>query len=339
VSRPVLVLVELTVAGTMIFLASNPPALAAAAAPQITVQPTSAMLGDTVVVRFDQWPDGPVAVGVCGNQALRGSQDCAVTGDEALTINGRAPQLSGLRLEAPPVPCPCVIRAATPAGSVVATTPIEVRGFPTGPPILPSGPASADQLSVSGVVVDDQRGSILSAAFAGPAARELVVTLRNRGLTPIKDLRIVSNVGRGNDGAPIATRTVRSLPASAVRKVRVPFHLGAPSYGTYTVHGTVYGLATSVTFHTRTDADPWALELMIPMVLIVFAEILRKKERDRRRAEAAAGLAPATGEFVIGPELTTTNGNGRVVSSASTAVDVGPVNRPISVGATGGSKP
>ena len=60
-------------------IALLPLALAgAAAAPQVTVDADSATVGERTLVRLAGWPAGNVLVEVCGNEAARGSADCAV---------------------------------------------------------------------------------------------------------------------------------------------------------------------------------------------------------------------------------------------------------------------
>jgi hypothetical protein len=325
-SRPAAALVELAMVGFVFLFGGSAVADASRSTPSLSLDVPRAAPGDVVVVRFDGWPNGPVSVGVCGNTALRGTQDCDLTGDEALTISATGSNAVELRLTAPPVPCPCVIRAASASSDVVATTPIDLVGMTSGPPILPDGPAPASQLRARAHVVDRHETLIETAspAFAGPDARALVVTLANRGTSTLRNLRVVSTVGRQHgDATPIGTRTLGTLAPGSVRTLRIPFELGAPTYGDYVVHGSVYGLATPATFAASTSADPWALELLLPIGLIVIAEVLRKRDRDERRARDAAAAAATAAvpvdapyasvqldEFFMAPEPTETAWSG-----------------------------
>lgn len=338
-SRPTVFFFELAIAGMVLALSGSASARDNEPMPKISIDPASVVVGDKVTVQFDGWPQGAVAVGVCGNQALRGTEDCAVLGDEALTINSSKPRLVQLAVQAPPVPCPCVIRASTPDSNVVATAALQIRGFAVGPSIAPPGPAQSAQLGVDAKVKGAGGGLLTSAAaaFGGPVKRELVLTLRNRGLTPLTGLRTVAEVGRdAHSGAPIATRTVRTLAPNAAVTVKIPIHIDAPTYGSYTVHGTVYGLAAPVTFHTETDADPWAVELLLPIALVIIAEILRKKERDRRRAEERASMATLAAEPIV-LEPASTNGNGHGTYEEPVTIELS-IPEPTSATAAGGGQ-
>ncbi|GAA1615372.1 hypothetical protein [Actinoplanes couchii] len=48
------------------------------AAPEVRVDQPATRVGTTVVVRLTGWPSGAVTAEICGNQAQRGSLDCAV---------------------------------------------------------------------------------------------------------------------------------------------------------------------------------------------------------------------------------------------------------------------
>ena len=348
-SRPVIIVVELAVAGVVLVFAANSHALAASASPKVAVSPVIASPGDQVVVQLANWPDGTVQVGVCGNDARRGSEDCAVTGDEALTINGAAPRLVQLTLAVPPVPCPCVIRATTPANDIEVTTPIDVRGVPVGQPIAPSGPAPAAQLGVDASLERSPSGfpSSWAPAFGLSVHEQLVVKLRNRGLTPVTGLRVAAELGRnGNSGTPLPVRTVAVVAPGAERVVRIPVTLSAPAFGKYVVHGTVYGLSSPRHFTTDTHNEPWAFELMVPIVLLVLAQVRRRNDRARRRRQEAA-LAAAS---VVDPSAGPTPGaaaplvpvDDPIAWHLDTAQDhdvlsLQSMNEPASVGATGGS--
>ena len=82
--------------------------------------------------------------------------------------------------------------------------------------------------------------------------------------------------------------------AGAHHTVRIPFTVSAPFYGDYTVAGTVYGLPTATDFHADLDNDPWAAELLLPIALLVIAEILRLRDQ-RARAVRGCGSSGGSG--------------------------------------------
>lgn len=276
--------------GTLLLAAGWPPAPVAAQTPTdpvVIVDPATANIGDTVLVDLQGWPRGAVTVSLCGNTSLRGSQDCDPIGAETVPIGNNGTQQLRLTITTPPVGCPCVVRANTTLNDVVRLAPFVVIGLPTGVH-LTNGPSDPRQLAVSARVTD--RSSWI-APIAGAAPRTLLVTLRNLTNAPLTGLRLVGTVhGHGNE--PIAAH-LPPVPAGKTRTVSVPFRLSFPAYGHYRVAGSIYGLAVPITYTTKTGNDPWALWLLIPLTLLAIAQYFRKRERDRRRAEAAADEAAA----------------------------------------------
>jgi len=355
VTRPSAIVAELVLVGFALSLALGPArADAASSKPAISIDPVnSASAGDVVLVRFSGWPQGPVAMSVCGNEARRGTEDCAVMYSQALTITNDQPRVVGLTIVVPPVPCPCVIRATTPTNDLVAIVPIDIRGAPIGQPIDPTGPADPQQLVVHASVarVDEQFPRSAYGAFGGPTKQVLVIRLHNTGTTKVADLRVVSSVGRSSSsGDPIVARKVAEIAAGATRTIRAPFTLDAPNYGNYTVRGTVYGLTAPVSFQTETDNDPWALVLVAPIALLGYAQVVRARERRLRRAEQAATAGRPQGEFIanttgstgLAAATSVDNRDHEIVldhgaSTAPVSTEPVPDEQPIPVGATGGS--
>ena len=237
-------------------------------------------------MRLDGWPAGTLTVGVCGNGARRGSQDCAVTGDEAVAARGAGPVDVDLVVAAPPVPCPCVVRATSVSGDLVRSAPLTVIGVPSGPALTAGGPAPASRLDVEATISRPPAawlGASL-AAFAGPAPRTLTLVLRNNGAVPLTGLRVVAQVGReGGSGSPLPPIAVPVIAARARVVLRTRADLAAPAVGVYEVHGTIYGLAAPVEFRAGTSNEPWAIELLVPVLLLVAAQRVRRRERARRR--------------------------------------------------------
>ncbi|HEY3670843.1 MAG TPA: hypothetical protein VGN51_07910 [Acidimicrobiia bacterium] len=290
---------ELTVLGlVLVLVVPNARAFAAsdaATSARVSAEPASARPGDRVVVHLDGWSPGTVTVGVCGNDARRGAQDCALVGDQSVAVRNPGTTLVDLTLVQPPAPCPCVIRALTPSLSYVTTSPIELVGVPVAPVVGPA-PAAAVEVD-SGVRV---HAAVVEApvpgwqVFGGTGNRVLAVTIDNGSADALEDLRVVAAVGRGRgSGEPLPSRAVRRIGAGVHRTVRIPFTVSAPFYGDYTVAGTVYGLPTATAFHADLDNDPWAAELLLPIALLVLAETLRVRDRRARRREAAADAAVA----------------------------------------------
>ena len=119
--------------------ACSPPATGAAPAP--TVHASDA--GAQMQVRLAGWPAGArVSVTTCGNSAARGSADCAVAAG-VLLVTGADGSASGrLSWTAPPVRCPCVVRAVAVAlegpEQLAAATPAPARIVAAAPTTAPA---------------------------------------------------------------------------------------------------------------------------------------------------------------------------------------------------------
>jgi hypothetical protein len=281
----------------IVVIASLGIAYAAAAADSgtgaiMSVSPSNAAIGDVLRVDLANWPEGNVTAAVCGNAAQRGSTDCDQIGAGSIRIPPSGAESLTVTVQAPPVGCPCVVRAAMSDGSVVRTAPIDVAGVPSGVNIPGAAPpAGTDALQVSAAVEAADVGWPESwwPAFGGPAHKVLILSMHNRSLGTISGLRVVGEFGHvhSQEGQPLGA-TVPDIPAGETRVVRVPFTIPAPVWGTYTVHGSVYGLAAPVTFHLTTKNEPWALELAVPLALLLMAQLVRRRDRRRRRDDRAA---------------------------------------------------
>jgi hypothetical protein len=283
--------------GTIFVVVPLVGASAAAPEPSISVSPGESAPGETVVVRLDNWPATTANVSVCGNQANRGSQDCDLRGAQGVGITGSGPTFLSFPLTVPPVGCPCVIRAESPTGDLVRTTTIELAGVPVVPPLPAVGPGAATQLQVKTKVLDEGASWPRSwlAPFGGPVTRTLSITLRNMGTTPLSGMRVVAFVGRDrSSGEPVASAPVSALAPQTAETLEFPVEISAPTWGTYVVYGTVYGLDVPVSFTARTETTPWAWQVMLPLALLVVARILRRRDRARARPRAESAVAPVT---------------------------------------------
>jgi hypothetical protein len=248
----------------------------------LAVTPTDGAVGADVVVELRDWPDGPVFVGSCGNEARRGSEDCNQPATRSVLVReGRA--TTRLRLAAPPIHCPCVVRAATTDGELVRLAPILLVGVPVGPPVLPlAGRADAEDLEVRARTRAGDRGVVdrILPLVAGPVRTELVVRVRNVGAEPVRDLVVTAAVGRTRrEAAPLGRRTVPEIAPGASTTVTVPVRIDGPTWGRYEVSGAVYGLDAPVYFTVPTRVDPWLVEAMLPIVLLAVAWAARRRER------------------------------------------------------------
>src|SRR5205823_1486957 len=144
----------------------------------------------------------------------------------------------------------------------------------------------------------------------GPSQQVLVLTMKNTTDATITGLRVVGAVGHSkSDEAEPVGALVPDVPARSTSTARIPFTLAAPVYGDYVVRGSIYGPALPIRFSAGTSSEPWALELGLPLALLLIAQVLRARDRLRRRAlaeqeaaEAVAAAAAATAALPLFPE-------------------------------------
>jgi hypothetical protein len=289
--KPSRVLLALAVSALLVPLVGvGSGASAAAEGPSLSVLPQQAAPGDEIAVRLVGWPTGVVTGSICGNEARRDSEDCDLAGSQSVAVGGPSPTAFALKVSVPPSTCPCVVRVTTTGGDVVRTAPLEIAGAPVGPVIGPAVVAAESSDPVPLVV--RARVSTEGARFpeswygplGGPARRTLVLRIANRSTATLTGLRFVASAGHGRGSAsPVASRRLAPIAAGAERVVRIPLDLAAPAFGDYVVFGSVYGLDAPVAFSAKASNEPWGLELLLPLLLLVFAQIARRNERARAR--------------------------------------------------------
>jgi hypothetical protein len=272
--------------------------------------------GDDVAVTLDGWKSGVVVVSVCGNRARRGSRDCDLPGAESVRVVPTGPTTTVFRVGVPPVGCPCVVRVADAVGeSTVRALPIVLDGVADGP-VLDDAGSAAPNLEVTATVSDADRSWPASwlPLVAGPTARSLAVRVENAGNTDVSGIRVAAVVGRDrHSGEPVGTRVIAHLAPGERRRVVLRFELPTPAYGEYVVYGTASATNSATDFAAETSNDPWALELLLPVVLLVLAMVLRRREQARKQREAAAALARALSFRQCSPDV---GGNGSERSGA-----------------------
>lgn len=259
------------------------------AAPIVIVNRTSFQPGDELVLTIAGFRSPSVTAFVCGNDARRGSSDCDNVG--AKTAELRADGSStvvDMVAAAPPLPCPCVVRVASPDGDEVAIVRVTVIGHPSAPVV--GGDFALDEPLA--VAVDARRASsgFVSGLFASLGAStsyDVTLTLRNRSADAVSGLTVDAWAGRGD-------RILRSfeidvpaeLPAGETIERTVTVELPAPHFGTATWRVEVAAPnAPTITAAASSANLPWLLILLLTMLvvdLLVLAFRLIRRLRRRR---------------------------------------------------------
>lgn len=200
-----------------------------------------------------------------------------------------------LTLAAPPVACPCVIRArtldpGTPDNAaptpVTSTVAIDITGL-----TAPVAPATANpaRLRLDGVTVAPaDRG--WSTLFALRGAVVLDVDVRNDGPSDVDTPRLSLLTGRPGRATVIADAPeIAPLPAGERRTVRIVVPLDGPLYGRYAVHGQFHvgapddAAAPGVAFVAEAERYPWGWAAVAGgLILILLVRQFVGLARDRR---------------------------------------------------------
>jgi hypothetical protein len=108
------------------------------------------------------------------------------------------------------------------------------------------------------------------------------------GPTTLSGVTLSAAVARGTQGGdPLQPPNIEPLSPGQTRSYKVPVRLAPPSFGSYTVFGTVYGGGTPVTFAAETTTTPWALVLIALLLLadlVAVATIRLRRRGSERRA-------------------------------------------------------
>lgn len=237
--------------------------------PRIVLDRTEVNVGDAVVATMSGLQGETVTVTVCGNLARRGSQDCANSssvGDELLPDG---PSYTQLVVAAPPVPCPCLVRAVANGSRDFAVAPVTIIGHPVGPVVSPDGEPLVE------VAVEPRRAvdgpiAMLRSALGGPTRYEVTVSVRN-----VSTERLDGVVVRG-EGVQQLTDDVANLdevrpgpiePGATWSTTEV-VEVAAPVLGRAHWSVTATGAGPAVEAEETVRHVPWALLVVVPILVL-----------------------------------------------------------------------
>lgn len=264
------------------------------AQPAIDLDRTTVKPGQTVTVRLSGFAPGNLLVELCGNQARRGTADCAVASSASTYAGEGKTTAVMLNVAKPPVGCPCVIAVRPVTGGTPRTVPITVSGVPTlSASERPTATSAGGTRRLSATSVSVRGGGFMDGWLGGGAERTLRVTLRNEGTTALTDLPLSLTMGRGPEPADLITApALGTLNPGQERTYTVPFTLDAPAFGRYTVRGEIGGLDEPIAFTAHTASYPWALPLL--GALLVPLPLLTRRRKPRPVPVPRDGGRPRT---------------------------------------------
>jgi hypothetical protein len=222
-----------------------------------------------------------VTITVCGNEARRGSADCNMTASEGRGLDRDGnPTVASLPVNAPPAPCPCVIRVSTASNDQIAVVPIRIVGHPTAPVESADVPERVP-LDVSIVVNESNDGfaDVARASLGGAGTYEAMVTVRNRTTEPIERIRLDGSAGRDTDEQLVVLEldAPTAMQAGETFSQTVSAEIPALVFGEVEWRVAVSGAGPTVTATDTTRAVPWLLwtlgAILVIDLLILLARL------------------------------------------------------------------
>ena len=272
------------------------------AAPDMFLDRTAGAPGDAVFVTLTGWPGRAVTLTICGNQALRGSQDCNMVRSESESLNrDDTPTVAHLPIYAPPLPCPCVVRATTRTNEVVDFAPIEIIGHPIAPLVEPE---VFDPLSITMQTKRARTGLIdtVRSALGGPTAYDVTVTVQNRSGSLVSGVTVSGAVGRGNDvdgdSAGLQFAPAADLAPGEQRTESSRVSVPAPAVGSFTLSAVAAGGGPVATASDSVKHVPFPLLILLAVLAGDLVAIVMRRRRKRLEDRADEGDEPEDDEVV-----------------------------------------
>lgn len=250
--------------------ATSQPATPVASGPTVAIERYEVSVGDKIGATIDGFHARIVTLVTCGNSAIRGSADCAMGASASRELSPDGPLATAFTVEAPPVPCPCVIRVFSPGNDEVAVVPFTLLGHPSGPPI--ESPRQNLRLAANIVANPATAGAWTSfkAMVGGPATYDVTITVRNMSTITVSEITARAWVGRGIDDAirEIELPSVGALAAGETWAQTARVELPAATWGDVVWQAAVTGAGPTVTTAETTENTPWLLYILIGILII-----------------------------------------------------------------------
>ncbi|WP_408648929.1 hypothetical protein [Streptomyces poriticola] len=272
--------------------------------PVVRVSRAQAGAGGSVTVSGRGWrARALLTLVICGQSdpvrgVAGGSDSCANADGRTVTTDDEGGFRRELPVVEPPVPCPCVVHAATATGPrAEADATLRVAGHAVEP--LPADGAGG-RLSLLAEARLEGSDDLLTWFGAAPT-RTLVLTVGNAGTSPVRDPVFRLGTSHG-----VYAPRWQDLPwrgtvrAGGTARIELPVELAAGAHGDYTV-SLKYGGRVLVE-HPWDVGRPWGLTLFWLLTALVVPTALYRAAlaavdhlRLRRpRTAAADGPRPGT---------------------------------------------
>jgi hypothetical protein len=204
---------------------------------RITVADGPVRVGARIVVGLAGWPAGTVQLELCGNGARRGVRDCAVTAAAHVYVPPSGGATVQITVPAPPVGCPCVLRAGVVGGGPATAVPVRVSGVAAPPAAEPD---AAPGLRIAELRVAGPRDRDRWAGLFGLPTRITVeLSVHNAGDTEVVPAATLLTGRPDRVTTIVGPPRLGPIPAGATRTYVIDVPLDAPAVGRYAVHGQV----------------------------------------------------------------------------------------------------
>lgn len=213
-------------------------------------------------------PGSLVSAVLCGNDAQRGSLDCALGSTVEVGVQEDGSFATSMRVSTPPMPCPCVVVASggTPEQLVA---PLRIKGHPVLRGRTDRHTTSGPQAQVEVVGSDVESGTSVAGWFGLPATRTLTVRLANGGsLAAVPRLQL----GWGEAGAEptnfVQVPRLSALAPGSSTTVEVPVQFDALANGRLVVAGSVLAGGEDAAVAEAVTIRPWGLFAIVGVLLL-----------------------------------------------------------------------
>ncbi|MEU8263399.1 hypothetical protein AB0C02_22575 [Micromonospora sp. NPDC048999] len=257
--------------------------------PEIVVPPGPLAIGQQITVTLHHWPAGTVQLEICGNNARRGALDCANDQATHAQVPAAGMAVTPILVAAPPVACPCLLRARNLTGAVQATATLPLAGV-TAPPA--PAPTSSPELAVDELRVAE-RGP-LRGWFGFPEELTVHLTLRNPGPADVVDPAFTLLFGpAGQAHTIVAAPALGTIEPGQAREyeIRVPMDLAV--IGKHELHGRVDLPERPVAFVIETTRYPWGLLVLAAILAATPVALRPRSPRPRHQRHPAEGRPEA----------------------------------------------
>ncbi len=269
-------------------------------APTVDLDRTEVREGDSVRVTIAGFSSISVTTTICGNQGLRGSSDCYVAGAESVETNRNNVSDISFIINNPPVPCPCVIRVASPNNDEVAIADIQVLGHPIAE--LEAGSVFVQPLSAELVAEPRAAGPVtwVKSSLGGATTYDVRLTIRNRSQRPVERVAVDGEVGRGGDDvrSQIDFPQPGLIEANGTWEQVIQVDLPAPVYGNAAWRVSIASENPTIAVTETTSHLPGlfllAIALLVADLIFILVRMVNRRRRRARdaRAESDSEDAP-----------------------------------------------